>query len=72
MKKSARRNGARATRTIALSLTLLTALATVPAFGAIPQIERDALIVLYNSTNGPGWKYTDNWNGVAGTECSCA
>ncbi len=27
----------------------------------IPQVECEALIALYNITNGPGWKYTYNW-----------
>jgi len=28
----------------------------------VPQSERDALIALYNATDGPNWTYTDNWN----------
>lgn len=27
----------------------------------VPQLECEALIALYNSTNGAGWKYSNNW-----------
>ncbi|WP_238945207.1 IPTL-CTERM sorting domain-containing protein [Allofranklinella schreckenbergeri] len=47
------------------------------AQAAIPQTERDALIALYNSTNGAHWKYRNNWRNsgdtdfnAPGTECS--
>ncbi|MHC1744626.1 MAG: MopE-related protein [Syntrophobacteraceae bacterium] len=36
----------------------------------IPLPERDALIALYNSTNGPGWYDSTNWVGPVGTECT--
>jgi Leucine-rich repeat (LRR) protein len=36
----------------------------------IPQQERDALIALYNSTNGPSWTDATGWLGPVGTECS--
>jgi len=35
---------------------------------AIPEQERQALIALYNSTDGPHWTYHTNWLGPAGTE----
>jgi len=35
---------------------------------AIPAAERQALIDLYNSTNGASWTTITNWNGAAGTE----
>lgn len=35
----------------------------------VQQIERDALIALYNSTDGPNWTNSTNWLGPAGTEC---
>jgi Leucine-rich repeat (LRR) protein len=38
--------------------------------GAVPTDERDALIDLYNFTNGVGWFGINNWNDVAGTECA--
>jgi len=28
---------------------------------AVPSIERDALVVLYNNTNSAGWKKSTNW-----------
>ena len=34
------------------------------------QIERKALIALYNSTNGANWKDNTGWLGAAGTECN--
>jgi Leucine-rich repeat (LRR) protein len=40
------------------------------AFAAIPAEERQALLDLYQSTNGDGWYFRDGWNGPAGTECS--
>jgi len=36
----------------------------------IPDSERQALIDIYNSTNGINWKISDNWMGEHGTECS--
>ncbi len=59
------------------SLRKVTALAgccllawTVAAPAAIPASERNALIDLYNSTNGATWNTRTNWNGLAGTECT--
>jgi Leucine Rich repeats (2 copies)/Leucine Rich Repeat len=40
------------------------------ASAQIPQIERDALIALYNSTNGATWSDNTGWLGAVGTECS--
>ncbi|MEW6337096.1 MAG: leucine-rich repeat domain-containing protein [Acidobacteriota bacterium] len=37
---------------------------------AIPAAERQALIDLYNSTNGADWTTSTNWLGAAGTECT--
>ena len=37
------------------------------SFAAIPQIEREALISLYNATNGPGWTDNSNWLGPVGS-----
>jgi hypothetical protein len=36
----------------------------------IPTIEREALIALYNSTDGPNWGTNTNWLQPVGTECS--
>ncbi|HVN76139.1 MAG TPA: fibronectin type III domain-containing protein [Thermoanaerobaculaceae bacterium] len=41
-----------------------------PAAAAIPDSERQALLDLFASTNGPGWTKSTNWNGAPGTECS--
>jgi hypothetical protein len=49
-----------------------------PLFSAIPQIEREALIALYNSTNGDNWTSKTGWKtpplhtdgfALPGTEC---
>ncbi len=40
------------------------------AFGDIPASERQALIDLYNSTDGANWTNNTNWLGTNGTECS--
>jgi Ran GTPase-activating protein (RanGAP) involved in mRNA processing and transport len=39
------------------------------AYSQVPQIERDALVALYNSTDGANWKTKTGWLGAAGTEC---
>jgi Leucine-rich repeat (LRR) protein len=35
---------------------------TKPATTGVPQAECEALVTFYNSTNGPGWQYKNNWN----------
>jgi Leucine-rich repeat (LRR) protein len=40
----------------------------IPAM--FPESERQALIDLYNSTDGSNWNRSDNWLGERGTECS--
>ena len=39
-------------------------------FSDIPQVEREALIALYNATDGDNWTCNDGWLGAPGTECS--
>ena len=39
------------------------------SYAQIPQIERDALVALYNSTDGANWTDNTGWMGAAGTEC---
>ncbi len=51
---------------VASLLSILTAVATAQA--EVPAIEREALIALYNATNGPGWTNNGNWLGAPGTE----
>ncbi len=36
---------------------------------SIPGSERNALITLYDSTNGPSWSTAYGWGGVIGSEC---
>jgi hypothetical protein len=40
------------------------------SYAQVPQIERDALVALYNSTDGANWTDNTGWLGEAGTECS--
>ncbi len=42
--------------TIAMTLTINSS-----AFGAVTAVERDALVALYNSTDGASWTNNDNW-----------
>ena len=37
--------------------------------GVIPAQEREALIAIYNSSDGANWTNNDGWLGVPGTEC---
>jgi alpha-tubulin suppressor-like RCC1 family protein/Leucine-rich repeat (LRR) protein len=60
------RRGARAA---AVLLMAALSLASLPA-SAVSPAERQALINLYNSTNGASWTTSTNWNGGTGTECS--
>ncbi len=53
-------------RKLILAAALLLA---AGAHAAIPQSQRDALIALYQSTNGQEWVGKLNWLGAAGTEC---
>ena len=64
-------------RSPSFSLAMLRALAaasisalTLAANAAIPATERQALIDLYNATNGASWTDNTGWNGAAGTECT--
>ena len=40
------------------------------SYSQVPQIERDALVALYNSTDGANWTDNTGWFGETGTECS--
>lgn len=54
-------------RKLILASALLLA---ATAHAAVPQSQRDALIALYQSTNGQDWVGKLNWLGAAGTECT--
>ncbi len=52
---------------------LVAVLALIPmsfAHAQIPTVEREALIALYNSTDGANWWDNTGWLGSAGTECT--
>lgn len=52
-------------------LAVLCALAlAVSASAAVPSSEREALVALYQSTNGSAWTDKTNWLGAPGTECT--
>jgi len=60
-------------RSLIRTSVLVAVLVLLPmsyAGAQIPQVERDALIVLYNSTNGNYWWDNTNWLGPVGTECT--
>ena len=47
---------------LASTLFALTLAQHVPAFAAVTQAEREALVALYNSTDGDNWSTNTNWN----------
>jgi PKD repeat protein len=49
-------------------LAALILVAGMQAWGTIPSSERDALIAIYNATDGPHWAHSANWLGPSGTE----
>jgi len=53
-----------------VSILTVSFLLIAPAASAVSQTERDALVALYNSTNGASWTNSSGWLGVPGTECS--
>ena len=55
---------------IFLIIPVLFALAASVAEAVIPAAERQALIDIYDGTNGAAWTTSTNWNGAAGTECT--
>ena len=52
-----------------ISLILLIAFASMDAYCA-SIAEREALVALYNSTDGPNWVNSTGWLGEEGTECT--
>ena len=55
-----------ATLCFAVAVTLLT----LSSAFAVPTQEREALVALYNATNGPNWTNNSGWLGSVGTECN--
>jgi len=52
------------------TIVLALSAASVPSHAAIVQAERDALVNLYNASQGAQWTSNSGWNGPTGTECS--
>ena len=55
-------------RSVLVALLVLIPMSYADA--QIPSIEREALIALYNSTDGANWSDNTNWLGEVGTECT--
>lgn len=49
---------------------VLSLLVSTSATAAIPQLERDVLLTLYQTTHGADWGRNGGWNGAPGSECS--
>jgi Leucine-rich repeat (LRR) protein len=49
---------------------VLATLVSASLDAAIPQRERDALLAVFNATNGPNWESKEGWGGPPGTECN--
>ena len=54
---------------ISLTVLLVTLAISTDIHAAVPASERNALIDLYNSTDGENWLVDLDWLGEAGTEC---
>jgi hypothetical protein len=52
-----------------LSFAVTLSSFTLATQAAMPASQWQALVNLYNSTNGVNWKKKTNWMGSAGTEC---
>ncbi|MGA7615944.1 MAG: fibronectin type III domain-containing protein [Thermoanaerobaculia bacterium] len=57
-------------RALIPAMALVFATIAPSATAAIPSSERDALIAIYDSTNGDQWQSNANWKGAPGTECT--
>ena len=57
-------------RIVCCIFVLALSAAAVSSHAAIVQAERDALVNLYNASQGAYWTTNSGWNGSAGTECS--
>jgi Leucine-rich repeat (LRR) protein len=53
-----------------VALFVVALIPTGSAVAQVPAAERDALIALYNGTDGANWSNKTGWLGAAGTECS--
>ena len=56
-------------RRFAVLLPAVMLLSAITVSADVPQVDRDALIALYNATNGDNWTNNTEWIGAAGTEC---
>ncbi len=67
----------KASKTFATAFALILTLSPAAAYTPIPQIEREALIALYNDTDGNNWTDNSGWKApplsdgfaMPGTEC---
>lgn len=63
------RVGNAAVRLVLAALLLSVALLGRQIHAAIPDSERQVLISIYNSMDGPNWSQSDGWMGSPGSEC---
>lgn len=63
MRQSRNRNASKRMSLAAFPMLVMLSALTMTALAAIPSGERQALINLYNSTNGDGWTDNSNWCG---------
>ena len=52
-----------------ITILLLIVLPSIDAY-CVSTTEREALIAIYNSTDGPNWTNNEGWLGDVGTECT--
>ena len=64
-----RLRGSRRIHSAFIVAAALVSLLPVGAESAIPTSQRNALIAIYNNTDGPLWTDNDGWLGSPGTEC---
>jgi len=62
-------NVSRRVRSVFIVAAVVSVLLPASAESAIPTAQRNALIAIYNNTDGPFWRDRDGWLGSSGTEC---
>jgi Leucine-rich repeat (LRR) protein len=63
-------NRAATIRVVCSAMAIITFLCWQPAYGAVSQQERTALLDIYSNVGGSYWTVSTNWAGGTGTECT--